>query len=960
MPKPFHPLKLDEFVDLLYSIELSRSIESVHMHHTWRPTRAQYKGVSTIEGMWAYHTQTNGWSDIAQHITIAPDGTIWTGRNWNQPPVSAKGFNGTNEAGPFMFEMIGDFDKGKDRFDGVQRETVLKVIAHVQKRFGLPPTSLRFHNSMAKKSCPGNAIDYDTILNDLEQVRRAIDGQPQQPSARARSAGFPFAEGASRLDQALSALRAPVSAIQDEGEACLHDHAQDIAFSRELANLPESSRAAARGELAPEVLNALRPHVVNLNQGRFSTNGQFRTRPGDVDAIFEEHLVKWAREHKDNKLPIVFYAHGGLTSEQSGLLTARNQVEWWLGNGAYPVHFVWETGLLEVLAQLVNPNRQRAIDLAGPGDFLIETLARTIGGIKIWGAMKASAERASDGDGGARYAAQKLAAFCTNPEFKDRIELHAIGHSAGAIFHSHFIPAALDEGAPGFRTLHLLAPAVRVDTFERQLLGLTGDGKGVDHLGVFTMARDFELDDTCLGLYRKSLLYLIYYGLEPERKTPILGLEESIRESATLKRLFDLDRKGSTAAEVVWSKTRHTSGRDASTSVTHGGFDNDPPTMESVARRILDRDDVKPFPVSAQRGLGTIEALQAREPALAAFLSPPALPFPGLSAAPPAGTRPGTPVGASRPARGRRRALCVGINAYPTAPLAGCVNDTRQWRQTFLELGFEEPLMLIDHEATRAAILERLRELVRTARSGDVVAFQFSGHGTQVPDVSADEAGGDSPDRDEAMCPIDFSQGRFIVDDDLASVFDEIAAGVNVTVFADCCHSGSNTRLAIGKPPAAGPGADVRKRFIAASPEIQQAHVAFRRALAGTRAAHRQGGYENAREVLFAACRSHEVALESNGNGHFTVRAIELLSRGFEGLTNEAFEKHVVHAFGANPGQNPELHCASALRAQPLFGPSGTAPGTPAADASRPFSGEPAWRGELARALEHAAQALRG
>ena len=65
------------------------------------------------------------------------------------------------------------------------------------------------------------------------------------------------------------------------------------------------------------------------------------------------------------KLPIVFYAHGGLTSEQSGLLIADQQIKWWLENGAYPIHFVWETGLSETLAQMLNPNRQRAIDWLG-------------------------------------------------------------------------------------------------------------------------------------------------------------------------------------------------------------------------------------------------------------------------------------------------------------------------------------------------------------------------------------------------------------------------------------------------------------------------------------------------------------------------------------------------------------------------------------------------------------------
>src|SRR5689334_13013265 len=122
MPKPFVPLSLDQFRELLKNFPFTRKVNAVHMHHTWRPNRAQYKGLASIDAMYRVHTQERKFSDIAQHITIAPDGTIWTGRNWNNPPASAVGHNGNAEFGPFMFEMIGDFDAGKDEFEDPQRQ----------------------------------------------------------------------------------------------------------------------------------------------------------------------------------------------------------------------------------------------------------------------------------------------------------------------------------------------------------------------------------------------------------------------------------------------------------------------------------------------------------------------------------------------------------------------------------------------------------------------------------------------------------------------------------------------------------------------------------------------------------------------------------------------------------------------------------------------------------------------
>ena len=169
MAKPFYPLTLEEFTDLLNRFRFTRKIDAVHMHHTWRPNHSQYQGERSIEGMWRYHTQENGWSDIAQHISIAPDGTIWTGRDWNAQPVSARGYNGTRVSGPFMFEIIGDFDRGCDPFEGAQREAVIGVIASVQKKFGLALESLRFHNFMTdQKTCPGSAIVYQDFLAEIQ------------------------------------------------------------------------------------------------------------------------------------------------------------------------------------------------------------------------------------------------------------------------------------------------------------------------------------------------------------------------------------------------------------------------------------------------------------------------------------------------------------------------------------------------------------------------------------------------------------------------------------------------------------------------------------------------------------------------------------------------------------------------------------------------------------------------
>lgn len=184
MPKPFLPLTLDQFADHLNQFQFRRRINEVHLHHTWRPNHADFARhppEACIEGMWRSHTQERGFSDIAQHVTVDPRGIIWTGRDWNTPPASATGFNGTYAVGPFMIETIGDFDTGHDPFEDPQKAAVLGVIARVQARFKLDPEALRFHNQMSSKTCPGTQIQYDPFLEEVRATREQLsqaDGAP--------------------------------------------------------------------------------------------------------------------------------------------------------------------------------------------------------------------------------------------------------------------------------------------------------------------------------------------------------------------------------------------------------------------------------------------------------------------------------------------------------------------------------------------------------------------------------------------------------------------------------------------------------------------------------------------------------------------------------------------------------------------------------------------------------------
>jgi len=147
-----------------------------------------------------------------------------------------------------------------------------------------------------------------------------------------------------------------------------------------------------------------------------------------------------------------------------------------------------------------------------------------------------------------------------------------------------------------------------------------------------------------------------------------------------------------------------------------------------------------------------------------------------------------------------KKALLVGINDY--APigaggpdLRGCVNDVRDMAMTLRDLAIvpANPAVMhivTDGRATRATILGELNWLVKGAKKGDLLVFYYSGHGSQLPDLTGEE-----PDKkDETICPHDFSTAGMIKDDDMRGIFAGIPAGVNLEVILDSCHSGTGTR----------------------------------------------------------------------------------------------------------------------------------------------------------------------
>lgn len=956
-----------DFERLLAAWEPRRSIDAFHVHHTWRPRHRDFRGLATVEAMRRYHIQHAGMRDIAQHLTIDPVGGLWTGRPFDQPPASARGHNGTPLRGPFMIEIVGDFDTSQDHFEGSQKTATYAVILAVLRKFGLDHEAVRFHRDFTdQKSCPGTGMDLTLFRADVAALLQG--GQhlllPMRTDAVLDDEMVRSWRDATRAADTDDSAGRAGSAFAESAFAEVPEAEWMLAQQAFLAELIEQGGDAARSSTVD--VQPLLPHVVNLSEGLLSTKGAISTGQNSIDTtmsslkmIVEKHLPDYLATHPNPHL--VFYAHGGLVSESGALCYARTILPWWLAHGVYPIFFVWESGLIETLRDSPRAIGARNIftDLT---DWLLQGVTQ-IAARKIWKMIKEDSENASspmiEKYGQAGGAFQLASLLKPLLQAHPKLKLHAIGHSTGPILLSKFMPLLTDAGSR-FETLSYLAPAIRTDRFKQRVLPLLQDGAKpvVKDLTVYTMTDEAERDDDVAHVYRKSLLYFVRDACEDKDDGRVLGLARDLHADSALVTRFGL-KKGSGQLSfrngpcaIEFSPSHEADARNPKTEATaHGGFDNDAATMTAVLAAILGRQPSidraeKQFPSEAAfkrcgdeaqgRGFGPDDDSAAAQcgccclckgatPAPARFgddIEPDDATDPGSSNDNDSGSTPARPTlpspkpKSSGTRAARKLALCIGINSYASQPLSGCVNDSKRWADTLTTLGFKVK-RIIDRDATRSAIVQGLRELIAGAREGDELVFQYAGHGAQVEDDDGDEN-----DRlDEVFVPIDCDNGALLLDDDVYKETEALRKGAYLTMFMDCCNSGSNTRFApVGDAAKKRGGSDERVRYMRLSEDVTRKFFALRK-----RKAVRRGGSERTALpglVHFAACRDDQYAWESNGQGDFTAIATPLLLEAARnGMSNQDFIAAVVKKFGARPRQNPLLlKPAEGLSARRVFG----------------------------------------
>lgn len=351
----------------------------------------------------------------------------------------------------------------------------------------------------------------------------------------------------------------------------------------------------------------------------------------DGDAAKLVHEIAVARpkawfKGKD-KPRLVIYAHGGLNSEDESIDRIRVLAPYFEANDVYPLFLTWRTGPIETLMSMLEdkfrsffgastPDEMRTAgfldELGEARDRRVEELARQV--LKgVWSEMRENAARGAAAGHGLALLAQSLVKL--RDATKDKgLELHLVGHSAGAILLGHLL--ALLAAPPGsaepvaVASCTLYAAACSVPFAVDKYLGAANAILPGAKLHLHYLKNSEEKDDFLAGmkglhLYGKSLLYLVSRALDDERKMPLLGFERAVQQgwekdsdqwaAAQLPSVQQwlAQFKGQTHPVDTPSVVVNKKGKTVQ--AQHGSFDNNVAVIQQTIERIRGAKIVQPI-----------------------------------------------------------------------------------------------------------------------------------------------------------------------------------------------------------------------------------------------------------------------------------------------------------------------------------------------------------------------------
>jgi hypothetical protein len=145
------------------------TISRLTLHHAG--TQRTTTGPPQYRGWQDWHMSGQGWPDLAYHVIIGVDGTVYEGRD-----PAFRGDTGTSydTTGHFLVVVEGDFEI--DHPSPAQLDSLAAVLAWASEHYGVSPGTISGHGDHAATLCPGAHLETFITTGELQStVQTLID-----------------------------------------------------------------------------------------------------------------------------------------------------------------------------------------------------------------------------------------------------------------------------------------------------------------------------------------------------------------------------------------------------------------------------------------------------------------------------------------------------------------------------------------------------------------------------------------------------------------------------------------------------------------------------------------------------------------------------------------------------------------------------------------------------------------
>jgi N-acetylmuramoyl-L-alanine amidase/S-layer homology domain len=143
------------------------TIDRITVHHAG--TQTGVTGPAQFRGWQNWHMDGQGWADIAYHLLIGIDGTVYEGRD-----PAYRGDTGTSydTSGHFLVVVEGNFEI--EHPTAAQLQSLERVLAWAAEEYDVPVTRIAGHRDYAATTCPGRYLEERITSGELQSAVQSL------------------------------------------------------------------------------------------------------------------------------------------------------------------------------------------------------------------------------------------------------------------------------------------------------------------------------------------------------------------------------------------------------------------------------------------------------------------------------------------------------------------------------------------------------------------------------------------------------------------------------------------------------------------------------------------------------------------------------------------------------------------------------------------------------------------